>query len=141
MRVFLDTNVIMDTLIIGRPLHEVSQRIIDQPSEGEIRFSISALSIADLVYSSRKHFTQDYLMSKVAFFQRNWRILELSAYNIYEAVKSDCPDFEDALQISIAESDCDVIVTNNTKDFKGYTALEVLTPQEFLDKISCPDPA
>ena len=141
MRVFLDTNILMDTLIIGRPSHETSLKVIDQPASGEIRFSISVLSIADLVYSCRKHFTHEYLLSKVVFFQKRWRILELSAFNIYEAVKSDCPDFEDALQISIAESDCDVIVTNNTKDFKGYTTLEVLTPQEFLDKISCPDPA
>lgn len=136
MRVFLDTNILMDTLIIGRPLHETSLKVVDQPADGEIRFSISALSIADIVYSCRKHFTHDYLISKVEYFQRHWRILELSAFSIYEAVSSDCPDFEDALQISIAESDCDVIVTNNVKDFKGYTALEVLTPQEFLSKIS-----
>lgn len=136
MRVYLDTNVIMDTLIAGRPSSEVSSRIVDRPDTGPIRFSVSSLSIADVVYSCRKHFTRAYLLSRIEFIQKHWRILEFSEFNIYSALRSDCPDFEDALQISVAEGDSDVIVTNNVKHFKGYTALEVLTPQEFLDKIS-----
>ena len=136
MRAFLDTNVIMDILIAGRPSSEASSKIVDRELIDDIRFSISALSIADIVYSCRKHFSREYMLSRVDEIQKQWRILELSHFNIYEALSSRCPDFEDALQISIAESDCDVIITNNTKDFKGYTALEVVTPQEFLEKVS-----
>jgi predicted nucleic acid-binding protein len=136
MRVFLDTNVIMDILIAGRPSSEASLKIVDRDITDDIRFSISALSIADIVYSCRKHFSREYMLSRVSAFQKKWRILELSHFNIYEALSANCPDFEDALQISMAESDCDVIVTNNIKDFKGYTALEVVTPREFLEKIS-----
>lgn len=141
MRVFLDTNVFLDTIIPGRPCEEISKCIVNLGNVDPLRFCVSTLSLANIAYSARKMLSKSEIRVMMDSFLKRWKILELSAFNIYEAVKSDCPDFEDALQISIAESDCDVIVTNNTKDFKGYTTLEVLTPQEFLDKISCPDPA
>ena len=136
MRVFLDTNVIMDTLIPGRPSSDISSLIVSSDLSDQISISISALSIADIVYSCRKYYPKEDILSRIDFFQRNWRILELSAFSIYHALNSKCPDFEDALQIDMAEGDCDVIVTNNVKHFRGYTALEVVTPQEFLEKIS-----
>ena len=136
MRVFLDTNVIMDTLIPGRPSSDISSLIVSSDLSDQISISISALSVTDIVYACRKHFTKADILSRVDFFQRKWRILDLSAFSIYRALNSKCPDFEDALQIDMAEGDCDVIVTNNVKHFRGYTALEVVTPQEFLEKIS-----
>lgn len=136
MRVFFDTNVIMDTLIKGRPSTEASLKIAQLAKLDAFRISISALSIADTVYSCRKHFDHQALLSHIDKIRNAWRVLGMNEFNIYEALRSDCPDFEDALQISIAEGDCDVLVTNNTKHFKGYTALEVCTPAEFLSNIS-----
>ena len=138
MRVFLDTNVIMDILVAGRPSSEASAKVAGLNllgGDNDFRFCVSALSIADVVYSARKYISGKELMARVDWMRRNWKVLELSVFNIYNALESKCPDFEDAMQISIAESDCDVIVTNNTKHFKGYTALEVVTPQEFLDHV------
>lgn len=136
MRVFLDTNVLLDTLLPGRSLREVSNTILTLGNIDPLRFCVSTLTLANLAYSARKMYSKQEVRELLNNFIHRWRILELSAFNFYEAVSSRSPDFEDALQISIAESDCDVIVTNNVKDFKGYTALEVLTPQEFLSKIS-----
>ncbi|MBO4475424.1 MAG: PIN domain-containing protein [Bacteroidales bacterium] len=136
MRVFLDTNVILDTLITGRPNSEVSTRLVGKVKSDEIRFSISSLSIADAAYSCRKEYSREGLINSIDIIRRKWRVLPFAEYNIYDAINSDCPDFEDAIQISIAEGDADVIVTNNVRHFKGYTALEVVTPQEFLDRVS-----
>ena len=126
----------MDTLITGRPSSETSTKLIGQANLDEIRFSISSLSIADAVYSCRKEYSREELLKSIDIIMKKWRVLPLSEWNIYDALKSTCPDFEDALQIAIAEGDADVIVTNNTRHFKGHTALEVVTPQEFLDRIS-----
>ena len=136
MRVFFDTNVIMDTMIEGRPSSEASRQIAQLAKLDVIRISISALSIADAVYSCRKLFDHKAISTSVDAMRKTWRVLKLDEYNIFDALRSDCPDFEDALQISIAEGDCDVIVTNNTKHFKGHTALEVCTPGEFLARVS-----
>jgi hypothetical protein len=55
--------------------------------------------------------------------------------DIADAMESDCPDFEDAMQNAAAETECDVIVTGNKKHFEPYTALPVFTPAEFLGKL------
>ena len=136
MRVFLDTNVILDTLITGRPSSETSSKLVDRTDMDAIRFSVSALSLADAAYTCRKFFSREAILDSIEIIRHRWRVLHFSEYNIYDALKSDCPDFEDAIQISIAESDADVIVTNDVRHFKGYTALEVVTPQEFLERIS-----
>ena len=124
----------MDTLISARPSSKASSKLVSLLPNDDLRISISSLSIADLVYSCRKHFTKEAVMEKVDYMRRKWRVLEFTEFDIYSALKSECPDFEDAIQISIAESDSDVIITNNVKHFKDYTALEVCTPQEFLDR-------
>ena len=135
MRIFLDTNVIMDTLIEGRPSSEASAKIAELAKGNDFRVSVSALSLADAAYSIRRFYNKGIIKDTMDSLRRRWRVLSLNEYNIYDAINSECPDFEDAIQISIAEGDCDVIVTNNTGHFKDYTALEVVTPQEFLDKV------
>ena len=50
------------------------------------------------------------------------------------ALKSPFKDFEDAMQYFSAVSEgCDVIITRNKKDF-AESKIQVLEPQEFLDK-------
>ena len=136
MRVFLDTNVILDTIVPGRQSEEQSRRVINIGNVDPFRFSVSALSLANIAYILRKMNTQDEVKRMINSMRNTWRVLKLDEYSIHDALRSDCPDFEDALQISIAEGDCDVIVTNNTKHCKGHTALEVCTPGEFLANIS-----
>ena len=67
------------------------------------------------------------------------KIITLEEIMLYEGLKSACPDFEDAMQISCAESvDCNYIITRNKKDFGAYTDIPVYTPKEFLKKITTP---
>ena len=136
MRVFLDTNVILDTMITGRPSSRASSQIAALTKSDDLRFSISALSLADLAYTCRKVFSKEDIRRSIDLIRKRWRVLHFSEYNIYDALNSSCPDFEDAIQISIAEGDADVIVTNDIKHFKGHTVLNIFTPQEFLDHIS-----
>ena len=45
-------------------------------------------------------------------------------------------DFEDALQYECAKAaNCDVIITNNGKDFAPFCELPFMTAAEFLEKI------
>jgi predicted nucleic acid-binding protein len=50
-------------------------------------------------------------------------------------LNSDLSDFEDALQFyNAVESNCDIILTRNAKDFKKAT-LPVMSPDEFLNSL------
>lgn len=135
MRVFLDTNVALDTLLPGRPSHKESTELINLGSNANIRFRITSLSIADMAYCSRKYVAKEDLIERFKLFYREWKIISLGAMDIAFAMESKCPDFEDALQISAAEMESDVIVTNNKKHFEPYTALPVYSPKEFMDKL------
>ena len=136
MKVFLDTNVIMDVLTEGRPMHEASDFIMRLKIADGVKLYTSTLSIADAAYLTRKNYTLKEWKSIARDMLDRCKILALGDFDIYLACKSDCPDFEDAMQISIAETECDIIVTNNVGHFEPYTCLPVMTPADFLARLS-----
>jgi hypothetical protein len=47
-----------------------------------------------------------------------------------------CKDFEDMLQYQCAVAGgCDVIITNNKKDFLAYSRLPLFTAEEYLNEL------
>ena len=53
-----------------------------------------------------------------------------------EAYRSSIKDFEDALQyFSATESDCEIVITRNGKDFKK-SLIPVMTADEFLNSLN-----
>ena len=135
MRLFIDTNVVMDAIVPGRSGEKEALDIISLGKHPEIRLRILSLSIANIVYLAHKYLPKSSIIEYVKRIYREWKIIPLGDMDIDFAMKSDCPDFEDALQISAAEMESDVIVTNNKKHFEPYTALPVFTPAEVLDKL------
>ena len=60
-------------------------------------------------------------------------ILPDSDMDVYSGIRSDNPDFEDAMQLCCADAGrVDAIITNNKKHFAPYTDIPVYTPDEFL---------
>ena len=135
MKVFLDTNVVLDTIIPGRPSQMASTELINLGYIPEIRFRISSLSIATTVYCCRKYVSKEQVMARINFINKEWQILSVGQIDINEALNSECPDYEDAIQIAAANAESDVIVTNDKKHFTPYTSLPVYTPAEFLQKL------
>ena len=135
MKVFLDTNVVMDAIVSGREGKQDALDVISLGHNLQFRIHISSLSIPNIVYSARKYVPREALMEYIGRIYNDWKILSLGSMDIEFAMKSSCPDFEDALQITAAEAESDVIVTNNKKHFTPYTYLPVYTPREFLNKL------
>ena len=60
-------------------------------------------------------------------------VLPCNANQLDEGLKTKVKDFEDMMQYQCAlESNCDVIVTNNKKDFHAFCNIPILTSEEFL---------
>ena len=60
----------------------------------------------------------------------------LNEQTIEKGLNSSIKDFEDALQyFSATESECELIITRNGKDFKKST-LPVMTADEFLKSLN-----
>lgn len=133
-KLFLDTNVVLDTMVHGRESSAFSSLILGFDSIFDL--CISVQSFPDIVYITRNEFDTATNRRKFKIFLEHCSILTLNDSNLSEAVSSVCPNFEDALQISCAaESNCDAIITSNKKHFDAYTDIPVYTPKEFLDKL------
>ena len=135
MKISLDTNVILDT-IQDRAGKEHAERIMQMSDDDKfIRCYTSFLTMANTAYVLRKGRTKDQVISLLRESSSMCHVLSMYDTHFFSALKIDTPDFEDALQIACAESkECDVIITHDTKHFRGYTCIPVYTPEEFLSR-------
>jgi len=135
MRVFLDTNVVLDCLLKDRVYREASMALMKMGEPNNIWFRIASTSIPTIVYCARKFVPQEVILERIEEINKTCKVLSIGFGEVYTALHSECPDFEDAMQIAAAELESDVIVTGNAKHFKPYTALPVFTPDEFMAKL------
>lgn len=138
IKLFIDTNVVLDTIEHNRtPDWAASEETMDLAGESEyFKLCLSMKSIADISYVGGKMEGKDKIKTMLRNIWRDIIILPLDDMALYDALESTCPDFEDALQISCAESgDCNYIVTRNKKHFGAYTDIPVYTPKEFIAKL------
>lgn len=134
-KIFLDTNVVLDAFLPDRPYSEASKQILSFGSE-TTRLYLSSLSVANVAFILRKNLGKEKAMDIVKLLFKDHFVLPVDDMDVYKALRSDCPDFEDAMQISCADyKDCDCIITGNVKHFKGYSPIPVFSPEEFLDGV------
>lgn len=132
MKIFLDTNVLLD-MIIHRSGESSARTIVESCLGSTDRVCVSYLSLADMCYILRKHFSVEELKSILGELCSRMKVLSGVDQHYYDLQKISGEDIEDCLQILCAEYErCDVILTRNTKDFKNNTLIPVLTPDEFL---------
>ena len=132
MRLFLDTNILVDLLDNTREHFQSAALVFEGAKEGLLDVCISSQSITDCAYISRK---KPYRVFRSAIKQiiPFVDILPISKDHLTKAISSDCPDLEDAALIACAEANlCDVILTSNKSHFKPYTKLIVNSPEEFV---------
>lgn len=137
-KIFLDTNVILDLYVPGREGKDAARSLLDlkESAGDDIRLYISFLTVADIAYVLRKHFGKDRLKELIRELLHFCDALPMSDLSIRDAMESSCPDFEDALQISCAETkECDFLLTSSLRHFQGNTWMTVLTPAQFLEKL------
>ena len=133
MKIFLDTNVIIDR-ISEREGSYLANALFSYYNSGSDRLYASFLSIANTAYILRKTHTRLKLHDLIKDFLSECCILPMNDMQIYEAVRSGTsPDFEDNLQIICAEyGGCDLIISHNVAHFRSHTDIPVLSPQEFV---------
>ena len=134
MRVFLDTNVILD-LIQERVGCDEAALIMQKSYNGDFFVFTSTLSMVNVAYILRKHYRGESLYHLLEELMSIIRLITVSSEAYQQALQSRASDFEDAVQLfSAIEGEMDCIVTRNTKDFiQGK--LPIYTPDEFLNKL------
>lgn len=135
MKLFWDTNVMLDFLGERDPFYISAAKIATLADKREIKVFVSALSYATISYILTKYEGLEKTKDKLRKFKVISETSELDGLIIEKGLNSDFSDFEDSLQYySALRSECDIIITRNGKDFKK-SQIPVMTPDEFLNSI------
>lgn len=132
MKLFLDSDVLLDFFLLRQPFFEDAKQIMIFCESGKITGFISPIVISNIYYLMRKTYSNAECMDKLRFLLDFFEIAELNKKSVLTAVDSKFSDFEDALQNYAAEQNkVDLIVTRNNKDYK-HSNLPVMSPENFL---------
>ena len=134
MKVFLDTNVIIDVLAAREPFFRDSQRVVDYCERHSESGFLASLTFCTAAYVLRKSVGKDELPDKLKTLRKIFDVLPVTKVSVDWAIDSQLPDFEDAMQFECASAaKMDVIVTRDKSGFDGVE-IPVLTPMEFVSK-------
>ena len=132
MKVFLDTNVLID-IADDRENALLTETILNLGMTGKIQNCVSYLSYANINYIKRATpRAQRYQL--IRRLRQGITVLPCDATQLDIALNhEDVRDFEDLLQFQCAvAAGCDVIVTNNIRDYMEFCTLPLMTARDFL---------
>jgi len=134
MKVFLDTNVVIDFMGEREGFFNDAAAIISMVEEGKIHASVSALTIVNCAYILKKAFNLEIMLNKVEALCQMLDIMPIDKSVLQGAVRLKPYDYEDAVQfLSALPSRPDVIITRDKRGFRDFGIL-LMTPAEFLCK-------
>ena len=132
MKVFLDTNVLID-FMAERQGYPAAAALFELATDKKLELAYSALTVANAFYILRKQYTNTELTEAFEMQQSVVEVCGVSSQDVNMALKDKWTDGEDAIQYhSALSSHTDVILTHNTNDFQR-SSLPVMTPENFLD--------
>ncbi len=139
MRVFLDTNIILD-LLLERDGYETSAQLFQLRDEGKIELCVSILTMVNAAFVYKNSVGQNAVIPNLKYLSTIVDVLPMNDDTLQKSLYLSGKDFEDILQyICAVQNNCDVVITRNTKDFKinkglkqPPSSIRVLTPDEFI---------
>ena len=135
MRLFIDTNIMLDLLGERIPFYDSIAKIATLSDNGEVYLIVSALSYSTVFYLLSKYESKDKVMEKLRKFKIISEVAGVDETIIEKGLNSTFTDFEDSLQYFCAlKSECDALITRNQKDFKEST-IPVFSADEYLMSI------
>lgn len=135
LKVFLDTNIILDFLSEREDFYEPAAKILTLADMKKIHIFTSPTSIGNAHYILTRYEGVQIAMEKLRKFKILCSISIMNEDVVEKAIFSNFNDFEDAMQYySALASNCDVIITRNEKDFKD-SLLPVMNSNTFLKSI------
>lgn len=145
MKIYLDTNIIMDVLVgESRENYKYSIRILNAIKKTPGFFGLlSVQSLTDIAYSQTKYGPEN----RKRFYEKAKELLKflilvtIRPSNAEEAIWTEPLDFEDHEQILCAEdSDCSWFITGDKKLLENYQNLPeripVISPKAFMEMAS-----
>lgn len=118
MKVFLDTNILLD-LFLERSGFEEAAQLLQEGEDGKVELYCSFLTMANLAFILRKTVSSARLVPTLFQISSLIKVLPMEEAQLSDAYRIDGPDFEDILQaVCAANGGCSCIVTRNLSDYR-----------------------
>lgn len=132
MKVFLDTNVLIDVVQNRTDFVEASSKVLQLGLEGECELCASDITFTTVSYYARKNRTPEQLYGVLQSLRDFIDIAPSGKTAIDWALHKKSKDFEDAVQYYAAlRYGAEYIISRNVRDYP-YDDIPVISPLEFL---------
>ncbi|MFA6103896.1 MAG: PIN domain-containing protein [Victivallaceae bacterium] len=132
MKLFIDTNVVIDVLAQRQGFYDASAAILTMLEKDEAEGFISAISFNNIHYILRKQSGKTRADNAIRMLLSAFNIVTLDEKILTRTIESNFNDFEDGIQFfSAMRSNADYLISRNVRDFP-HDDIPVLTPEEFL---------
>ncbi len=132
MKLFLDTNVLLDVLAQREPWVQDSATLLALVDSGKIRGFVATHTITTVHYMLSKHLSRERATAALVELIGLISIATVDALVIQKGLSLGWHDFEDAVQAVCAlEIEADYFVTRNPQDFSALS-IPVVTPSDVL---------
>lgn len=130
---FLDSDIILDFLLKRIPFNIGAKQIFQLSFNHRVKIYVSPLAIANVHSMCTKALGKEESLLLVEELTDLVEILSVGEKEIFSAMKSGFPDFEDALQhfTALQDSQIEGIITRNIADFRK-SQLPIYSPESFL---------
>jgi len=137
MKIYFDTNIIVDVLKHREPFYENSNKILMLAVDGKIDGIVCTSAITDIYYLIRKHYKDTKTTIGIIFdILEIIKPVDTLVIDLFCAAELGFQDFEEAVVAAIAQRErTDYIITRNTADF-SKSPVPASTPDTFLSKLS-----
>ena len=135
MKIFLDTNIVIDLLDVSRKSSEDSLQLLELAMLEKMELAISEDILTTVYYVMQKNIPRKKLLAFLEMLNEEFAILNFGRVGIKKSIKlcqkNSKLDFEDVSQAVCAEKHkCDMIITND-KNFPKLK-VSVKTGEEFI---------
>ena len=137
IKVFLDTNIVIDYLAQRTNFFPKASLVISVCGDNGFKLLVSSLSFATTSYilSERNKLSAETIKKLFDNFIAVANVTVVDMLTIKQSINSKFDDFEDAMQYySATRENADCIITRNKKDFTE-SQIPVYEPDEFINKV------
>ena len=134
MKLFIDTNVVLDLLQYREPWVHDTIVLFQLAKEKEVDLVVTDLTFVNVVYIAGKNFDKKKLHETLLGLKKLVSIVPIGDICIDEALNSNFSDFEDATQYFAAKREhVDYILTRDENGFK-ISDIPVMNVTDFLNR-------
>lgn len=132
MKLFLDTNILIDKLSNREPYIYDVRKICMAKYFGDVELLVSVQSYLDALFVLRKYAPQDVLRQKCLDSFNFFSVVDVDRINLEHALRSDWCDVEDFVIVKNAlDNKADYLITRDLDGFRE-SEIKALAPKDFI---------